>query len=305
MRMVIVVGTLAGVIAASLWAQKLETQQLDPTQVMRVETAKDHLTVIEVADPVTMVAVGDPGAFTVERRESKVFIKPAEDGARTNLFIWTSAGRYAYELVPAAGVGEMHFAIDQPPTVRRASLGNETRDETPKTPTLPMEMLTDGTPILVQGRRETEHRVEVTLRDLYRDGERIYLRYALINNGDISYQPAEPVVWQLSGVRSPTSLVGAGNRQLGERLVRRLKWDTSTQIEVVNAGQSGHVDPRGQGLGWLILDEGQMPTIEAPILRLRFAADHCGAVEAVLVLEETGERREVADVQTYTTTAER
>jgi len=107
---------LAAVAASVAIAQKLETQPLDNRKVIRVETAKDHLTVIEVADPVTMVAVGNTGVFTVERRENKVFIKPTEDGAQTNLFIWTSAGRYAYELLPAANVAQMHFAIDQTPT---------------------------------------------------------------------------------------------------------------------------------------------------------------------------------------------
>ncbi len=300
MRMVMIVGVLGSIIAAGLSAQRLETQQLDPSHVMRVETARDHLTVIEVADPVTMVAVGAPGAFNVERRQNKVFIKPVQDDARTNLFIWTSAGRYAYELVPAAGVEQMHFAVDQPPTVTRASLRDEARDQAPKTPVLPLEMLTDGTPIVVEGRRETEHRVEVTIRDLYRDGERIYIRYAFVNRSDAAYQPVEPAVWELSGVRSPISLLGAGNRQLSERLVKRLKWNGSTEVKVVNAGQSQYVDPHGQGLGWAILDSRQMPANESPILRMRFAADRRGAVEAVLVLEQYTEQREVANVQTHT-----
>jgi type IV secretory pathway VirB9-like protein len=73
--------------------QKLETQTLDPKKVIRVETAKDHLTVIELGEPVTMVAVGNQNAFSIERRENKVFVKPTEYDAETNLFIWTTAGR--------------------------------------------------------------------------------------------------------------------------------------------------------------------------------------------------------------------
>ena len=97
--------------ASSLTAQKLETQTPDPKRVVRVETARDHLTVIELNEPVSMVAVGNQNAFTVERRENKVFVKPAEEDARTNLFIWTASGRYSYELVPAPSVEQMHFAI--------------------------------------------------------------------------------------------------------------------------------------------------------------------------------------------------
>ena len=112
---------LAGVPSSGLLAQKLETQPSDTKKVVRVETAADHLTVIEAAEPVTMVAVGNQGAFTVERRENKVFIKPVEEGATTNLFVWTTAGRFAYELVPASSVEQMHFVIDQQsaPSLRR------------------------------------------------------------------------------------------------------------------------------------------------------------------------------------------
>ena len=81
--------------ASDLNAQKLETQAPDPKRVVRVETARDHLTVIELNEPVSMVAVGNQNAFTVERRENKVFVKPAEEDARTNLFIWTASGRFS------------------------------------------------------------------------------------------------------------------------------------------------------------------------------------------------------------------
>src|SRR5438034_4474200 len=92
--------------------QRIETQYPDRAKVTRVETAMNHLTVIELAEPVTMAAAGSP-LFKIERRENKVFIQPLEDGASTNLFVWTGSGRWNYELVPAASVEMMHFAIDQ------------------------------------------------------------------------------------------------------------------------------------------------------------------------------------------------
>src|SRR6516162_11303825 len=134
-------------------AQKLETQALDPKKVIRVETAKDHLTVIELGEPVTMVAAGNQNAFRIERRENKVFVTPIEDDAETNLFIWTTAGRFAYELVPAAGVEQMHFAIDQAPIPPVAKI-----EPPPKPAPIPTEMLTKAKPILPQGNQETQGR---------------------------------------------------------------------------------------------------------------------------------------------------
>ena len=105
-------------VAFALPGQKIDTETPARDRVVRVQTALNHLTVIEVAEPVTTVAVGSPQAFKVERRENKVFIQPLQDGTATNLFIWTATTRLNYELVPAiSDAGQMDFAIDykQPP----------------------------------------------------------------------------------------------------------------------------------------------------------------------------------------------
>src|SRR5215831_19959799 len=97
-------------IAAS--PQRIETQLPDRAKVIRIETAMNHLTIIELAEPVTLAAAGSP-LFKIERRDNKVFIQPLEEGSSTNLFVWTASGRWSYELVPAASPATMHFAIDQ------------------------------------------------------------------------------------------------------------------------------------------------------------------------------------------------
>src|ERR1700675_1917489 len=98
------------VLAAPL--QRIEIQYPDRAKVTRVETAMNHLTVIELSEPVTLAAAGSP-LFKIERRDNKVFIQPLEEGASTNLFVWTGSGRWNYELVPALSVETTHFAIDQ------------------------------------------------------------------------------------------------------------------------------------------------------------------------------------------------
>ena len=105
MKSFLTISVAAATMTLGLMAQKLETQKPDSTKVLRVETAKDHLTVIELSDAVTMVAVGNRSAFTVERRENKVFVTPADDGARTNLFIWTTGGRPVQLAVPKVSEG--------------------------------------------------------------------------------------------------------------------------------------------------------------------------------------------------------
>src|SRR5271157_3938281 len=94
-------------------AQRIENETASRERVVRVQTAMNHLTVIEVGEPVTTVAVGSPQSFKVERRENKVFIQPLVESVSTNLFIWTESTRLNYELVPAiSDPSQMDFAID-------------------------------------------------------------------------------------------------------------------------------------------------------------------------------------------------
>ena len=89
------------VVLATANGQTINTEKSDRTKVIRVQTVMNHLSIIELAEPVTEVAAGSP-AYKVEWRGNKVFVQPLEPEATTNLFIWTASGRLNYELV--AGV---------------------------------------------------------------------------------------------------------------------------------------------------------------------------------------------------------
>ena len=111
-RLVITIVTLAALVQPAL-AQRIEVQKPDPNRIVRVQTALNHLTVIEVREPVITVAAGSP-AFKIEWRENKVFVQPTEADVATNLFIWTASGRMSFGLKTAGTVDQMDFAIDQP-----------------------------------------------------------------------------------------------------------------------------------------------------------------------------------------------
>jgi len=102
-------------IPAPVRSQRVTAQKSDRNQVVHLHTALNHLTVIEVGEPVMSVAAGSP-TFKVEWRENKVYIQPTEENISTNLFIWTASGRFNYELEPAGDVQQMDFAVDDPPS---------------------------------------------------------------------------------------------------------------------------------------------------------------------------------------------
>ena len=280
MKSFLTISVAAATMTLGLMAQKLETQKPDSTKVLRVETAKDHLTVIELSDAVTMVAVGNRSAFTVERRENKVFVTPTDEGSRTNLFIWTSSGRYAYELVPAESVEQMHFAIDQAsvPVVAAIAAPPIAVER------LPSAMLTEALPVLVTGDRDTAGRVEATIRDLYRKDHRLYVRYVFFNRTSAAYQPVRPATLFLDGAKAQQSLIPASGNQLGERIARSITADSETSIDVLDADQVPLIAPGGQGWGWLVLNEPASPADTVCVLKVQFAADAKGIVDALLVL---------------------
>lgn len=290
---VALVATALAVFPSFLWGQKIETQSHDQKDVVRVETAPDHLTVIELSDPVAMVALGNPAAFMVERRDNKVLVKPYEDGAATNLFIWTSDRRYSYELVPAKDVERMHFAIDQQPApslvVAAPSLPPAPRPATAEGPL--REMLSAAIPVSIYGKRESADRPQVTIRSLYRQGGRLYLQYEVTNRSKRVYQLAQPSVWRLTSVRSKQSLVPLADVQLGERFARLLTVEAAQQVAVLKSEQPTHLAAGQSGVAWLGL-ESSGATSGTEVLQLQFPPDARGPVTAFLVLNH----REVGDV---------
>jgi len=107
-------GVLVLTLTIPVIGQRIDTQRADRTLVRRVETMANHLTVIELTEPVVLAAAGSP-SFKIERQGNKVLIQPTEEDATTNLFIWTASGRFSYELVPATSIATADFAIDQQP----------------------------------------------------------------------------------------------------------------------------------------------------------------------------------------------
>ena len=289
---VALVATALAIFSSFLWGQKIETQSHDQKDVVHVETAPDHLTVIELSDTVTMVAIGNPAAFLVERRDNKVLVKPYEEGVSTNLFIWTPVRRYSYELIPASDIARMHFAIDQQPAPRPAAAP-------PPVPPVPAaraegplrEMLSAAVPVSVYGKRENTERPQVTIRSLYRHGSRIHLQYEVTNHSRALYQLGVPSVWQLSSVRSKQSLIPLGDVQLGERFSRLLSVGAAQPAKVLSAEQTTHLLAGRSGMGWIELELSHA-TDRPQVLELQFPPDSHGPVTAFLVLNH----REVSDV---------
>jgi hypothetical protein len=274
---------MSGFLALALMmpVQRIETERPDRGVVKRVETAMDHLTVIELAEPVVMAAAGS-ASFKVERQGNKVLIQPLEDGASTNLFIWTASNRFSYELAPAASVETMHFAIDQEVALRAEVQPNE-NEVSDRAPTAE-EILRSGNPVRVLGSKSNASQVGIVVTDVFEGKDQLTIRYTVENRTRQPYAMRQPDVFALQSPKSPVSLLALRNTQIDSDLAKSIRGngehpvsvlDPETQSELVKSGE------RKPGLFSLRLG----PRDSLPVaLRLLFPSDGPAPISITLVL---------------------
>ncbi len=259
-----------------LLAQKIEHETGARTEIIHLKTALNHLTVIELREPVIQVATGSQ-SFKVEWRENKVFVQPTESDASTNLFIWTASERLNYELEPAGDVAAMDFAVDQMPLPQP-----KPASVTPPPQPSPTEILLAGKPVRLESSRPTRKPIEVTIRDLYEGDGRVLVRYAVRNRGNHVYDVSTPQVYELTGVHYSQSLYTLVDAQLGDQEAARVTAKGQTPVPILEGHiQAEHLAPGGESLGVVAL---HLPSSTEPmILRFQFANDDKQQIAALLV----------------------
>jgi hypothetical protein len=279
-RILAALATLATIVGSAR-AQKIEIQKPDQDRIVHVQTSLNHLTVIEVGGPVTMVAAGSE-AFKVEWRENKVFVQPTEANAATNLFIWTASGRLNYELEPAGPIAGMDFAIDQPaarPKALKPAAGTPAEEQKARS-----DVLLGGQPVRMDRFKEPKNRVIVLLKDTFRKDNELFVRYAVRNDGKETYDPGKPRVFTLEAQDSP-KLYQRANSQLTDDEAEGLENAEENPVEVLDASlRSPRVEPGQETVGVVGVKLPAAKTGTSTVLRLMFPDDGKGPITATLVL---------------------
>jgi len=262
--------------------QKVEVQKPDRGQILHVQTALNHLTVLDLTEPVSTVAVGSP-LFKVEWRENKVFIQPTEPNVATNLFVWTASGRFNYELDPAGPVPQMDFAIDQTLAEAPAAALSVNRSGKPSDPS-PAEVLIEAKPVRLYGSIPEKNRVVVYLTDLLEHDGQVFIRYTIRNESPKAYVPGAPQVVALNAPKYRESLYALSNSQLSPDAAARLKCSGETRIEMAKGEvRSPRIEPGQETTGIVAI---KLPPMHAKptVLRLVFLGSPRGPINATLVL---------------------
>ena len=266
-------------LAALGWpakGQRVEVAKPERGTIIHVQTALSHLTVLEMSEPVSAVAVGG-SSFRVEWRENKVFIEPTEPDVATNLFVWTSAGRFNYELDPAGAVPEMVFAIDQPAPDPRKNNAPANRGSEPVDP----DALIAARRVRLVGPIARKNRVAVYITDFLEHDGQILIHYSIRNGTNQPYVPGSPEVVALKAPRYRQSLYSLKGSQLG---TSRLKSSGEIPVDVTkNEMRSSRIEPGQETTGIVAI---KLPAVlaEPALIRLVFLAGPKGLVGATLVL---------------------
>ena len=269
MKRILTTLTVLSAFLVPATAQKIGSESSDRTRVVHLKTALNHLTVIEVAEPVVEVAAGSP-SFRVEWRDNKVFVQPTEADAATNLFIWTATQRLNYELEPAGAVEAMDFAVDQAPTPSpEPPKPASAKGQSVVSPSVTELLLTERSVRSVPSKKNQSRPVDVWISDLFEKDGRLLIRYAVSNHGSQAFLIDTPQVYQLDGVRSPQSLYPLVNSQLGDEQISKLKVTQETSLKVLDGHlQSGQIAPGEEVVGVIALQI--EPSRNPTILRLDF-----------------------------------
>jgi Conjugal transfer protein len=206
--------------AVATSADELKVSQPAPGEVIHVETALEHLTVLEFGEPVTMAAAGSP-AFQIERHEDKVFIKPLKAGVSTDLFVWTASRRFAYELEPPGEVKNMNFAVDSriptPKPVPDSSAHLEEIADMMLTRALLGAERVDSTSI-----KDAKDRIVVRIEHVFQSRNTLYIHYSVRNQSTRPYRVSAPAAAEALAPQATISIMSLRHTQLDNTVLRKL-----------------------------------------------------------------------------------
>ncbi len=248
--------------------------------ITHVNTAVDHITVLEFSDPVTKVAAGSTG-FQIERQGNTVFIKPLKTNVSTDLVVWTATSRYAYELDPPGDVKSMNFAIDAPSTKPPITV--------PQYPTTVADVADMvlirallGSQAIDNSRVRDSGPICVKISQIFRSSNSIYMHFRVLNRGT---QPAHisvsQVVQLVRAQKAQVSLLGVLNTQLGPEDYQALGKFTEHQVAIARSEvQKEMLLPNEQTAGVVVF---RQAVSDPAAFRLTFAAGNEQPITATVV----------------------
>jgi hypothetical protein len=193
----------AGSVAS---AQTITHQTVNPNAVTRVATALDHLSLIELPEPIVRAAVGSED-IQIEWHGNTVALKPLRQGRSTNLFVWTEHTQTSYEILPPGEVTNAAFVIDQTDD-RKTDKAATAKTEIANTEiqkaadALIVQTMLQSSAVNSRSVKNSKDHVNVRITEIVRDKGTLYIRFTVSNPGQQPYRINDPEVYAFTPISS-------------------------------------------------------------------------------------------------------
>lgn len=277
-----------GIVSLVLAAAAAGAQTTSQSQIRHIETSLNHLTVLEFGEAVTTLAIADPDSFQVERHDDKVFVKPLKDGVSTNLFVWTASRELSYELDPAGQLSAMDVVVRTAPVTNARTVTEaliEPSDvEIRKIASLVLTQTMMGVEDIAHDpAKRTTDRVEVSLEQVYRAKDRLYIRYSVTNLSKTPFRVTTPDIDSPLPTAQPVSLLSLKDHQISTQTFSSFKAKPGSALPVLE-GESMTRDlaPGEKTTG--VVGVGYRAGNPPQIFQLNFGTDQTGPLKVQAVL---------------------
>lgn len=283
----IALSILGGSMAA---AQNIIHQPINPNGVTPVHTSLDHISILTLPEKITRVAAGSD-AMQIEWHDNNVFIKPLKAGQSTNLMVWTEHQFSTYELEEPGDVHNMSFVIDETASPIPQDNGRSTAADTNPSPQA-VQRMTDSvigstllqvTTVVPRGVRPAKDYVTVLIKEVVRDKNSLYVRFAVSNTGSHPYRIAWPNVVTIKPTKNAELLAGMKNLQIPEQATYQFQSNETSRVAVRGTSLPQKDVPPGATVeGVLALEPADVQ--KAGVYEFIFGNDGTHRIQATAVL---------------------
>lgn len=272
-------------VSIALFAISAKAQNINFPDIPHIHTALNHLTVIDVGEPIQWIAAADPDSFQIERENDKVLIQPLKEGASTNLILWTASRQISYELDAPGDLAKMNVLVRNLPPAPHVAADAPTSNER-------QEIATAATTAAILGAKEIlpeqpakapAATVSASVVRVLHTSAGTYLQYVIVNHSSSPFRVTTPSVTHLQPTQTQVSLLALRDRQLSTQTLSTFKAKPDGMTSAVSGeSQQTDVAPGASTTGYVLVHTlaGSAPEI----YQLSFGSTPQGSlVEAVVI----------------------
>jgi len=221
-------------IGVSVADSHISTEVIQPSKVERVATSLNHVTIIQLPEPVVSISIGS-NLIRVEYHDNRVLIEPTKPNISTNLFVWTANSHSVYEIMPAGDPAAMSYMLDQvfpmpPPPPEPSPVEVEKQTDTMYSSALEnyrviqSEKLPHGLHFWYRhsGEDQCQKCVQLRVKRVTEDATSYYLYVTAVNNASHPYRLREVAVTALRPTFSENIPARYMNQQISVDALREI-----------------------------------------------------------------------------------